>query len=118
MDYMALILYFEIINAILSVFILIMLLYLLWIITTRYNIVRSILFLKGDRLKNPTIIISFAILLFVIRETYKATGLIGIQTSKFFVELLELGTTLLIFFGVFMVFRLFRMRTKKNVLEN
>ncbi|MFU8766779.1 MAG: hypothetical protein ACNA7I_03805 [Candidatus Methanoperedens sp.] len=46
-----------------------MLLYILQIITTRYNIVRSILFLKGDRLKNPTIIISFAILLFAIRES-------------------------------------------------
>ena len=110
-------LYFEIINAIMSVFILIMLLYILWIMMKKHNLVKSILFLKGDKLKNPTIIISFGILLFVIRESYKATKLIGMETSEFLVELLELGTTILIFIGVFMVFRLFWMRQNKNVLE-
>ncbi len=115
---MTLDIYFEIINAVISLFILIMILYILWIMTKRYNIVRSILFLKGDRLKNPTIIISFAILLFVIRESYKATRLIGIQTSEILTELLELGTVVLILIGVFMVFRLFWNRRNNNIPEN
>lgn len=113
---MTLDLYIEIINAIISIFIFILLLNILWIMINNYNIVRSILFLKGDRLKNPIIIILFAILLFVIRESYKATRLIGIQTSDLFVEILELGTTLLIFVGVFMVFRLFWMVRKKKFI--
>lgn len=111
---MTLDLYFEIINASISVIIFSMLLYVLWIMVKKYNIVRSILFLKGDCLKNPIIAILFALLLFVIRESYKATRLIGIQTSDLVVESLELGTVLLIFVGVFMVFRLFWMVREKN----
>lgn len=115
---MTLDLYIEIINAIISIFIFILLLYILWIMINNYNFVRSILFLKGDRLKNPTIIVLFALLLFVIRESYKASRLIGIQTSPLITEGLEMGTTLLIFSGVFMVFRLFWTVRKQNILEN
>jgi len=62
---------------------------------------------KGDKFKNPTIIISFGIILLVLRESYKATGLLGIDTSELLVELLESGSVLMVFLGVLMVFRLF-----------
>jgi len=80
---------------------------------TKKDIVKSILFLKGDKFKTPTIIISIGILLFVIRESYKAIYLFGFTISELFVELLELGTILFIFIGIFMVFSLFFKRKIK-----
>ena len=104
---MTLHLYLEIITAVISLAILIMVVYLIWFMIKKQNVVRSIMFLKGDKFKNPTIIISFGIILFVLRESYKATGLLGIDTSELLVELLESGTVLMVFLGVLMVFRLF-----------
>jgi hypothetical protein len=106
-DFMKLELYLEIINAVISILILIMLFYIIWFMIKKQDIVRSVMFLKGDRLKKPTIIISFGLLFFVLRESYKAAGLIGINTSGLLIELLELATIIMIFVGIFIVFRLF-----------
>jgi len=106
-------LYLEIINALISILILIMLFYIIWFMVKKQDIVRSIMFLKGDKLKKPTIIISFGIIFFVLRESYKATGLIGINTSEFLIELLEMATIMSIFVGIVMVFRLFRRKNFK-----
>jgi hypothetical protein len=100
-------LYLDILNAVISTLILIMLFYIIWFMIKKQNIVRSIMFLKGDKFKKPTIIISFGIIFFVLRESYKASGLIGINTSEFLVELLEIATMVMIFFGILIVFRLF-----------
>lgn len=100
-------LYLEIINAVISILILIMLFYIIWFMIKKQDIVRSIMFLKGERLKKPTIIIAFGILFFILRESYKAAGLIGFNTSGFLVELLELATIISIFVGIVMIFRLF-----------
>ncbi len=104
---MALDLYLEIINAVISLAILMMLLYLIWFMIKKQNVVRSIMFLKGDKFKNPTIIISFGIILFVLRESYEAAGLFGIETSELLAELLESGSLLMVLLGVLTIFRLF-----------
>jgi|GEM_PF-1576117 len=111
---MELSLYLEVINAIFSLLILIMLGYIISFMIKKQDVVRSIMFLKGDKLKNPTIIISFGIILLVIRETYKATKLLGISTSAILTELLELGSITLIFLGILIVFRLFISRIPIN----
>jgi hypothetical protein len=103
---MELSLYLEVINAIFSLLILVMLGFIISFMITKQDIVRSIMFLKGDKLKNPTIIISFGIILLVMRETYKATKLLGINTSAILEELLELGSIIMIFLGILIVFRL------------
>ncbi|CAG0996713.1 hypothetical protein METP3_03011 [Methanosarcinales archaeon] len=100
-------LYLDVINAILGLLILVMLGFIAYFMIKELDIVRSIIFLKGDKLKNPTLIISFGIILFVIRETYTATKSIGISTSAILEELLELGSVLMIFLGILIVFRLF-----------
>ncbi len=100
-------LYLEIINAIISILILIMIFYIIWFMAKKQDIVRSIMFLKGDKLKKPTMIISLGITFFVLRESYKAAGLIGFNTSGLLVELLELASIISIFIGILMVFRLF-----------
>ncbi|MCZ7402135.1 MAG: hypothetical protein O8C61_07920 [Candidatus Methanoperedens sp.] len=100
-------LYLDIINAVISTLILIMLLYIIWCMIKKQDIVRSIMFLKGDRLKKPTIIISVGIIFFVLRESYTAAGLIGINISGFLVELLEMATVIMIFVGIFIIFKLF-----------
>ncbi|NJD52238.1 MAG: hypothetical protein FIB07_05155 [Candidatus Methanoperedens sp.] len=99
--------YIEIINAALSLFNLISLVYIIWFMIKKPDIIRAIMFLKGDKFKNPTIIISFGLLLIVARESYKATSLLGNQISENLVELLEFGSILTIFFGVILVNRLF-----------
>lgn len=100
-------LYLEVINAILSLIILVMLGFIIFCMIKKQDLVKSIMFLKGDKLKNPTIIISFGIILFVIRETYKASELLGIRVSAILEELLELGSIIMIFLGILIVFRLF-----------
>lgn len=107
-------LYLEIINALISLLILMMLLYIIWFMINKQDIFRSIIFLKGDRLKKPMIIIAFGIIFFVLRESYKAAGLIGINTSGLLVELLELATMIMIFVGIVIIFKLF---WKKNINE-
>jgi hypothetical protein len=104
---MELSLYLEVINAILSLLILVMLGFIIYFMIKKHDLVRSIMFLKGDKLKNPTIIISFGIILLVIRETYKVTKLLGISTSAILEGLLELGSITMIFLGILIVFRLF-----------
>lgn len=111
---MELSLYLEVINAILSLLILVMLGFIIYFMIRRHDLVRSIMFLKGDKLKNPTIIISFGIILLVIRETYKATKLLGISTSPILEELLELGSIIMIFLGILIVFGLFISRIPIN----
>ena len=100
-------LYFEVINAVFSLLSLISLLYMIWFMIKKPDIIRSIMFLKGDKFRNPAIIISFGILLIVVRESYKATGLLGNHISENLVEILEFGSILTIFFGVVLVNRLF-----------
>ena len=107
-------LYLEIINTLISLLILIILLYIIWFMKNKQDIFRSIMFLKGDRLKKPTIIIAFGIIFFVLRESYKTAGLIGINTSGLLVELLELATMIMIFVGIVIIFKLF---WKKNINE-
>ena len=108
-------LYLEIINAVISILILIMLIYIIWYMVKKQDIVRSIMFLKGDKLKKPTIIISFGIIFLVLRESYKAVGLIGIDTSELLVEILELASIIMIFFGILIVFRLFLSRNLNKI---
>ena len=103
---MELSLYFEVINAILSLLILVMLGFIIYFMIKKHDIFRSLMFLKGDKLKNPTIIIIFGIILLVIRETYKTAKLFGIITSPILEELLELGSIIMIFLGILIVFRL------------
>ena len=103
-------LYIEIINAIFSLFIFIMLTYILWIMITKKDVFKSIMFLKGDKLKDPTLVIAFGIILFTIREVYKSTVLLGFNTSHMLIELLELGNILMIFIGTLMVVRLFNVK--------
>ena len=111
---MELSLYIDVINAILSLLILVMLGLIIYFMIKKHDLVRSIMFLNGDKLKNPTIIISFGIILLVIRETYKATKLIGISTSAILEGLLELGSIIMIFLGILIVFRLFISRIPIN----
>ncbi len=107
-------LYLDVINAILSLMILVMLGFIIYFMIKKHDTVRSLMFLKGDKLKYPTIIISFGIILLVIRETYKATKLIGMNTSAILEELLELGSIIMIFLGILIVFRLFISRISIN----
>lgn len=104
---MELSLYLDVINAILSLLILVILGFIIYFMIQKHDLVRSILFLNGDKLKNPTIIISFGIILLVIRETYIATKLLGISTSAILEGLLELGSIIMIFLGILIVFNLF-----------
>ncbi len=113
-NYMELSLYLEVINAILSLLILAMLGFIIYFMIKKHDLVRSIMFLKGDKLKNPTIIIIFGIILLVMRETYKATKLLGISTSAILEELLELGSIIMIFLGILIVFRLLISRIHIN----
>ena len=53
----------------------------------------------------------------VIRETYKATKLIGMNTSAILEELLELGSIIMIFLGILIAFRLFISRIPINKLS-
>ena len=103
---MELSLYLEVINAILSLLTLVMLGFIIYFMIKKPDLVRSKMFLKGDKLKNSTIIISFGIILLIIRETYKATKLLGISTSPTLEELLEFGSIIMIFLGILIVFRL------------
>ena len=103
-------LYIEIINAVFSLFIFIMLTHILWIMVTKKDVFKSIMFLKGDKLKDPTLFIAFGIILFTIREVYKSTVLLGFSTSHMLIELLELGNILMIFIGTLMVVRLFNVK--------
>ena len=100
-------LYLEVINAIFSLIILIMLGFILYFMIKKHDLVRSIMFLKGEKLKTPTIIISIGIILFILREIYKATKLLGISVSAILEEFLELGSVIMIFLGILIVFRLF-----------
>ena len=102
--------YLEMINAIISIFIFLMLANILWLMTKDHDLFKSIMFLNGYKLKKPTIIILFGIALFSIREIYKAIGLLGVNTSEFMAELLELGNVFLLFIGVFIIFRLLCLR--------
>lgn len=103
-------LYIEMINAIISILIFLMLANILWLMTKKHDLFKSILFLNGDKLKKPTIIILFGIGLFSIREVYKAIEFLGVNTSEFIVESLELGNVFLLFIGILIVFRLFHSR--------
>ena len=105
-------LYIEIINAVFSIFIFIMLTYILWIMIKKEDIFKSIMFLKGDKLKNPTLLIALGIMLFAIREIYKSTILLGFQTSHMLIELLELGNIIMLFVGTLMIAKLFNMKSK------
>lgn len=115
---MELSLYLDVINAILSLLILVMLGFIIYLLIKKHDLIRSIMFLKGDKLKYPTMIISFGVLLLVIRETYKATKLLGISTSTIIERLLELGSIIMIFLGVLIVFRLFILRIILNNFSN
>ena len=103
-------LYIEIINAMFSLSIFIMLAYILWIMIEKEDVFKSIMFLKGNKLKNPTLIVVFGIVLFTTREIYKSTSLLGFNTSDMLIELLELGSIIMIFFGTLMVARLFSIK--------
>lgn len=104
-------LYIEIINAIFSLFIFIMLAYILWIMVKKEDVFKSIMFLKGDKLKNPTLFIAFGIMLFMIREIYESTRLFGFPISHMMLELLELGNIIMIFIGTLMIVKLFNMKS-------
>lgn len=114
---MELSLYLEVINAILSLLILVMLGFIIYFMIKKHDLVRCIMFLKGDQLKNSAIIISFGIILLVMRETYKATKLLGISTSAILEELLELGSIIMIFLSILIVFRLFISRISINTFS-
>ena len=114
---MELSLYLEVINAILSLLILVMLGFIIYFMIKKHDLVRCIMFLKEDQLKNSAIIISFGIILLVMRETYKATKLLGISTSAILEELLELGSIIMIFLGILIIFRLFISRISINIFS-
>lgn len=103
-------LYVEMINAVFSLFIFVMLGRILWIMIKKEDIFKSIMFLKGNKLKNPTLIIAFGIMLFTIREVYKSTFLFGFHTSELLIELLELGCIVMILIGTVMVAKLFNVK--------
>jgi hypothetical protein len=105
----------EILNVIFGLLTLVMLGFYISIMIKKPDFFRSILFLNGDKLKNPTIIISSGILLFLLKETYTTTKLlVGINISDILEELLELGSIILIFLGILMILKYFIRRIPIN----
>ena len=49
----------------------------------KQDVVRSMMFLKGDKLKNPTIIISFGIILLVIEKPIKQPNYLELVHQPF-----------------------------------
>lgn len=106
-------LYLELINALFSLLIFLILIYLVWIIVNKRNVVRSIMFLKGDKFKNPTIFMALGVMLFSIKELYNASDLLGYQYIDSVAEIMELGSSFLFFIGAAMVFKLFSLKPPK-----
>ena len=113
-NYIMLNLYIEAINVIFGLLTLAMLGLIISFMIKKQDFFRSILFLNGNKLKNPTIIISFGVILFVLKEIHITKLLVGISKSAILEELLELGCIILIFLGILIIFRLFISRIPIN----
>ena len=105
----------EFLNAIISLITFILLIYVIQMMINKRDLVRSIMFLKGDEFKTPTIVIAFGVMLFTIRETYKGFELLGTEVSEILVEVLETGSVILFFIGILMVVRIFRIKNPQSL---
>lgn len=100
----------EFINAIISLITFILLIYVIQMMINKRDIVRSIMFLKGDKFKIPTIVIACGVMLFTIRAACKGCEFLGIEISEILVELLETGSVVLFFIGILIVVQIFQIK--------